>query len=422
MGRDDEGFRLVAEAKGRNPLLPAWCYTHLLDLCDETRALAAGAEDCFELDLESYGERAKREMVTSVRWALDGLPMPREATGLGGPSRIDRVVVSSPAMKAIIRRVVRLAAEEARVLIEGETGTGKEVIARALHDGSPRAKGPFVALNCAGLSPELAESRLFGYARGAFTGAVDHRPGAIEAANGGTLFLDEIGELHLGTQAILLRFLETGDLQRVGETVVRRPNVRVIAATNQLLEQDLAAGQFRRDLFYRLVSRGPCRIPPLRERPEDLTALVSQWCDGRGSGPDFEVTPEAVNRLKAYGWPGNMRELRAVLTEAAEDARPRRTIALHGIERALATLVAEPEPSSVVSPHDAEPPTGVWYSAASALSVAARGTLDRSTILDALHRHRWHTRRTAAGLGIGKSTLYRLMRKLKIKRKTDTEH
>ena len=225
-----------------------------------------------------------------------------------------RLVGRSPAMLELGRRIGSLARSEAGVLIRGESGTGKELVARALHERSGRAKGPFVAVSCAALPEQLLEAELFGHARGAFTGAHRDRPGRIDLADGGTLFLDEVGELTPLAQGKLLRFLEERTYERVGEDTTRVASVRFLAATNVDLEQGVAAGTFRQDLFYRLdVAR--IELPPLRERLEDLPLLVEHFLACLGQ-PGVGLDPEALAALSLRPWPGNVRQLR----NAVEDA------------------------------------------------------------------------------------------------------
>ena len=233
----------------------------------------------------------------------------------------DMVGQSAPMLE--LARIIRLVApRSATVLIEGETGTGKEVVAKAVHRLSARAGKPFVVLNCAAIPESLLEAELFGHTRGAFTGAVTSRIGRIEAAHGGTLFLDEIGEMPLALQAKMLRFLECGELQKVGENETVRVDVRVIAATHQQLERRAEEKTFRLDLYHRLAVF-PVEVPALRDRMEDLPILVEFFLDQIGKdAPRKTISADALDRLRAFGWPGNVRELMHVLERAvilAED-------------------------------------------------------------------------------------------------------
>jgi len=224
----------------------------------------------------------------------------------------------SPTMQAALEVVGRAAASDAPILLRGESGTGKGVLARLLHAQSRRAERPFVTVNCPTLSEELLASELFGHARGAFTGAVKDQAGRVEAAEGGTLFLDEIGEVSTGLQAKLLRFIQEKLFERVGENRTRRADVRVVAATNRDLERDIAEGRFREDLFFR-INVIDVRVPPLRERTADLPRLARGFLAffARSAGrPAQELTPEAEAALLAYPWPGNVRELRNAMERA----------------------------------------------------------------------------------------------------------
>lgn len=221
------------------------------------------------------------------------------------------VVGDSPAMRAVYRLVRLVANSRASVLLVGETGTGKEVMARNIHRLGPRADGPYVRVNCGALSESLLESELFGHIKGAFTGAVDNKTGRFEAAHGGTIFLDEIASMSPKLQVKLLRVLQEREFERVGESRTIRVDTRVIGATNQFLEDEIAAGRFRDDLYYRL-NVVPIYLPPLRERRQDISALASfflkRYCDeNRRDTPDI---PAAIlDRLQNYDWPGNVREL-----------------------------------------------------------------------------------------------------------------
>ena len=245
---------------------------------------------------------------------------PFEATTAAFPQLdADRAIVgSSNALKYVMYRVDQVAPTNASVLLLGETGTGKELAARAIHLRSPRRHRSFVVVNCSALPPTLIESELFGRERGAFTGAVTSQAGRFEVANGGTVFLDEIGELPLELQPKLLRVLQEGQVDRLGSTRTARVDVRIIAATNRNITEEVRRGRFRRDLFYRL-NVFPITLPALRERREDLPALVHHFCDrlGKHLGKPIErLTPGTLQALERYDWPGNIRELENVLQQA----------------------------------------------------------------------------------------------------------
>jgi DNA-binding NtrC family response regulator len=233
------------------------------------------------------------------------------------PGMLPELVGASESMQELAGLIRMVAPRSTTVLIEGETGTGKEVVARALHRLSLRAGRPFAVLNCAAIPEALLEAELFGHTRGAFTGAVQSRTGRIEAADGGTLFLDEIGEMPLALQAKMLRFLECGELQRVGDNETMRVDVRVIAATHQPLEQRAAEKTFRLDLYHRLAVF-PIEVPALRARMEDIDLLAEHFLAQMGQEmPRKRLTAEAAAKLKEYNWPGNVRELMHVLERGA---------------------------------------------------------------------------------------------------------
>lgn len=249
--------------------------------------------------------------------ALDRLT--RENVSLRDASPAPTVVGNSPAIRAALRLARKVAPTRTSVLITGPTGTGKEVMAKAVHSLSPRGDRPFIAVNCAALTETLLESELFGHEKGAFTGATEQRPGRFELAEGGTIFLDEIGEMGMSSQSRLLRVLQEREFVRVGGTQTLRCDVRVIAATNRDLKAESAIGRFREDLYYRL-NVFPVVLPPLADRLEDVPALVAHFLEALGPELGLEsttITDDALAAMSAYRWPGNIRELRNVTERAA---------------------------------------------------------------------------------------------------------
>jgi len=233
---------------------------------------------------------------------------------LPSPTQLPSMIGDTPAMKQLYSTVELVARRDTAVLLTGESGTGKDLVAQALHELSPRRTKPFVVINCAAIPEALLEAELFGYVKGAFTGAVQSRIGRIHSAQGGTLFLDEIGDLPIGLQSKLLRFLEQGEVQRIGSTDTLRVDVRVIAATNADLRRLISERQFREDLYYRL-SVFPISLPPLRDRMADLPALAHAFLRIY-STRDLVLSREAMETLQQHGWPGNVRELRNVIERA----------------------------------------------------------------------------------------------------------
>jgi transcriptional regulator with GAF, ATPase, and Fis domain len=306
-----EGLDGRARSPRRNELLHAM--REAWDGARESNAARAG-DGRPELFAGAMMRRAEAYRLAPDGSVTDGsLPAgaaPREVM-------LPELVGDSRCMQEVANLVRMVAGRSTTVLIEGETGTGKEVVARALHRLSKRADKPFVVLNCAAIPESLLEAELFGHIRGAFTGAVQSRLGRIEMADGGTLLLDEIGEMPVGMQAKMLRFLESGELQRVGDNEMRQVDVRLIAATHRPLEKMSAEGRFRLDLYHRLAVF-PIDVPPLRERLEDVEALAEHFLGLLGrDAPRKRIAAEAVEKMMRHTWPGNVRELMHVLERGA---------------------------------------------------------------------------------------------------------
>jgi transcriptional regulator with GAF, ATPase, and Fis domain len=325
-----------------------------------------------------------------------------------------RVVGESKPWRQVLTQATQVAATETTALLLGESGTGKEVVARFVHRASPRSRGPFVALNCAALPEQLLEAELFGYERGAFTGAMQSKPGQLEQAAGGTLFLDEVGEMSLAAQAKFLRVLQEREFQRLGGTRVLRSDARVVAATNRDLPRAIAHGQFREDLYYRL-NVFAIRLPALRDRPDDILPLADAFLSeiGRGLGrPPGGISKDARQQLLAYHWPGNVRELRNVLERAAIlcegglvtaeylglTVTPSPVASAASAAPPSAAPAAPPAPSSVVPP-------------AAPASAEALASIEKAMIETALQNARFNKSRAAAALGLSRHQLYIRMRK-----------
>ncbi|MHC5034838.1 MAG: sigma-54-dependent transcriptional regulator [Planctomycetota bacterium] len=304
------------------------------------------------------------------------------------------IIGNSEVVRREIKRLTKIARSKSTVLIVGETGTGKELFAQAIHQNSPRVGKPFKVLNCAAVSATLLESELFGHVKGAFTGAVADRKGLVQAADGGTLFLDEIGDMPLEMQAKLLRTLETGEVLPVGTNDVQYFDVRFVAATNHDLSELKRKGQFREDLFYRLHANSAIRIPPLRQRREDIPILVERFVDQANHEHETEIegaVPEVTRKLVNYNWPGNVRELRNVIFRMCLEAEGPR-LQVDDLPDVLRT-------STDIVP--AGPPN---------LAGMTMADVERLHIMNTLRMFGGNREKTAKALGIGARTLYRKLR------------
>ena len=323
-----------------------------------------------------------------------------------------RVVGESPQWRQVLTQATQVASTEATVLLLGDSGTGKEVVARFLHRASARSAGPFVALNCAALPEQLLEAELFGYERGAFTGATQSKPGQLEQAAGGTLFLDEVAEMSPSAQAKFLRVLQEREFQRLGGTRVLRSDARIVAATNRDLQRAIAQGQFRDDLYYRL-NVFAIRLPALRDRRDDILPLSDAFLDevGRGVGKrPVGISREARQMLREYHWPGNVRELRNVLERAAILCDGGLIMPEHLALR-IAPLPAAPPPPPVESPAAEVAPAAAAAGAPLPESAGELQSMERAMIEQALEAARFNKSKAAKALGLTRQQLYVRMRK-----------
>jgi DNA-binding NtrC family response regulator len=387
-----DGLSLLEDLKGLGISTPVVMISGQATLEMAVRATRLGALDFLEKPLSTD------KLLLTVENALRLARLEEENRELRRRLGKHEIVWASEVMRAVMAQVERIAASETRVCILGETGTGKELVARTLHARSARGAGPFVTLNCAAVPAELIESELFGHEKGAFTGAAARHIGKFEQAQGGTLFLDEIGDMPLAMQAKLLRVLEEGEIERVGGGAPVPVDVRVIVATHRNLEEMVRQGGFRPDLFHR-VYVFPLRLPPLRERPDDIPVLVEQFvrqvCEQNGWKPRA-VLPEALDGLKQYAWPGNVRELRNVVERLLLISQD--MVGAAAVHQALPALTEEGAGATLGS-------------GALADRVLA---FEREVILAELKRNQHHMTNTARALGLERSHLYKKCQQLGI--------
>jgi DNA-binding NtrC family response regulator len=350
------------------------------------------------------------EVVATARRALDRVSASEDAAGAGVKaeemtSRQERAGLTgrSPAMIELYKEIARVAPSRSTVLIVGESGTGKELVARSIHKHSPRAARPFVPVNCGAFAETLLESELFGYVRGAFTGAASDRKGLWEEAEGGTLFLDEVGETSAAMQVKLLRALQDGEIRRVGSTRPVMTDARVVAATNRDLEREVKAGRFREDLFYRL-SVVTLRVPPLRERRSDIPLLAERFLRAASENAGrarLRLSEGALNRLVAYDWPGNVRELESAVEYAALHAR--------GAEVAAEDLPPKLQTAEVRQAASRSPLAALYE------DLPSLDELERRYLQHVLEATGGNRTRTAEILGIDRRTLYRMAERFQLK-------
>jgi DNA-binding NtrC family response regulator len=350
-----------------------------------------------------------RELSQVLRAAHDEVVRQRQGERLQAALRdhdpFPEIVGKSVGIKRVLALVHKAAPTHSPVLIQGESGTGKELVARALHAHSPRAKAPLTIVDCGALQDTLLESELFGHERGAFTGAHGLKHGLFETANGGTLFLDEIGEMSPATQVKVLRALQSGEFRRIGSNRQIRADIRIIAATNKDLREEVRRGRFREDLYYRIAVI-EIHMPPLRDRTEDIPLLVEHFlrANAYGGRERLHITDEAMRCLVRYPWPGNIRELRNLI-ERLSVLADSQVLTVDALPPAIAKAGTEPVPAS---PGPGEPAVAAGSAGDTDLTL---DEVERQHILRTLERHRWNKKRVASILGIDTKTLYNKLRR-----------
>jgi two-component system nitrogen regulation response regulator NtrX len=381
-----DGIALLEGVKGTHPDLPVVLMSGHGTIEEAVKAIRLGAVDFVE---KPFGPE---RLLVTVERALELKALQRENERLRTlTGAADEMIGKSRTLEQIRAEVAKVAKSDAKVLVTGESGTGKELVARAIHRLSARGRGPFEKLNCAALPKDLIESELFGYEKGAFTGAAQMKRGRLEAADQGTLFLDEVGDMSLETQAKFLRAIETGEIERLGGTRTVAVDTRILAATNKDLPAEIQAGRFREDLFYRL-NVVPIHVPPLRARREDVPLLTAHFVQRFGAehprGPRT-VTKEALERLSEYSWPGNIRELKNLI-ERLLIMTDGDAIDLADVEDALPVNAGD-EPVSEIR--------------------AARDKAERDTILAMLRECQWNVSETSRRLGMDRGYLHRKIKR-----------
>jgi DNA-binding NtrC family response regulator len=389
------GYEVLQQIKAERPETLVIVITAYSSVEKAVEAMKQGAYDYLAKPF------SRDELVLLVEKAFNLLGLQEENKRLRDEleHQIDfsHMVAISDVMQDIFDVVRRVAPTEASILITGESGTGKELIARAIHQGGPRSKEPFVAINCAAIPANLLESELFGHVRGAFTGAVRDRAGKFVEADGGTLFLDEVGEMPMELQPKLLRVLQEMEIEPVGGKV-RSVDVRIVAATNQDVETAMQEGRFREDLYYRLAVI-PIELPPLRERADDIQLLVRHFLERFSVGNPTDISAAALESMTAYAWPGNVRELQNAV-ERMVVLNHGETLDLHHLPAKIRSL-----PSSARSQIVELPPDGYSLEA-----------VEKEVVVQALERNDWNQTRAAAFLQVPRHTLIYRMEKYDIKK------
>jgi len=392
-----DGLALLEDLKTAGVTSPVVMMSGQAHIEMAVRATRLGALDFLEKPLST------EKLLVTVENAIKLTRLEAENRELRTRVGKHTIVWTGETMRRVMAQVERVAASESRVCIYGETGTGKELVARTLHEKSPRAQRPFVTLNCAAVPAELIESELFGHEKGSFTGAAQKHVGKFEQAHQGTLFLDEIGDMPIAMQAKLLRVLEEGEIERIGGDKPVRVSVRVVVATHRNLEQLVESGGFRRDLYHRVVVF-PLELPPLRQRKEDMPALVEhftkQVCAQNGWRA-VAFAQGAIEALKEYAWPGNIRELRNVVER----------LLLLAESEVDADLVKQALPANSVERPDIR--SGALADLKGPLAQRVL-QFERDTVLAELKRNGCHVTQTAKALGLERSHLYKKCQQLGI--------
>jgi two-component system NtrC family response regulator len=391
----EEGMQTLARIIEQDALIKVIVITGQTERVHALQAVSQGAYDylCKPIDLEELRVILRRASHV-VELERENRALQQQLSGERDKDAFEGMIGVSPRLQEVFAIIRRVAPTDVSVLVEGESGTGKELVARALHRLSERAGGPFVTINCAAIPETLLESELFGYEKGAFTGANAQKKGRIEAAQGGTLFLDEVGELSFFLQAKLLRFLQEHQIERLGDRKAIPLDIRVIAATNKDLKQAIVEGRFREDLYYRLAVI-VLSLPPLREREGDIELLAKELLQRYAVQNKKKLTgftPQALRALKTHHWPGNVREL---------ENRIRRAVLM--VEKAKVTATH----LELATTYDKYEGKGLRE---------AREAVEREMVQRALARSQGNLTQAAADLGISRPTLYELMEKLGIDR------
>ncbi|PID38819.1 MAG: Fis family transcriptional regulator [Proteobacteria bacterium] len=387
-----DGIEVLRRLKSSQPNLPVVMMSGHSTIETAVQATKLGANDFVEKPLST------ERLLITLDNALALERLREENAQLRAASGNDwQMIGDSAAMKRVFDVIRRTAPTQGRVLITGENGTGKELVARAIHEGSQRAEQSFIKVNCAAIPQELIESELFGHEKGSFTGATRSRKGKFEAAHGGTLFLDEIGDMSLSAQAKVLRALQEGEIERVGSADALKVDVRVVAATNKNMSEEISGGRFRDDLYYRLAVV-PIELPPLRERKPDIPQLARHFLDQawqlHGKRPT-EISQAALTMLMQHDWPGNVRELR------------------NSIERLVILSDGDIEEADVQAILPAVKSAPSVYRRGATLKELT-GAAEREIVLSALEDNSGHVSKTAQALGLERSHLYKKMKALGI--------